>query len=131
MARLRGNKKRGQRYRTLGSVDFRGAVFKVLKITHPDLQISNRSMQVMNSLCNDILEQLSNEASSLVKKQHRKTMQCFDLQTAVKLIYPGELHKRAVSQGYRAVSRMNEHTAWVTEDKNRSLESDYFAVVID
>merc|ERR1712065_82843 len=62
-------------------------IYKVLKQVHPETGISNSAMEIMNSFINDILEKISSR----------------EIQTAVRLILPGELAKHAVSEGTKAV----------------------------
>lgn len=81
-------------------------IFKVLKQVHPEVGISSKAMSTMNSFVNDIFERIAGEASKLVKNQGKsKTMQSRDVQTAVRLILPGELAKHAVSEGTKAVTK--------------------------
>ncbi|ODN01627.1 Histone H2B 1/2 [Orchesella cincta] len=72
-------------------------IYKVLKQVHPDTGISSKAMSIMNSFVNDIFERLAGEASRLVKYGKSKTLSSRDIQTATRLLLPGELAKHAVS----------------------------------
>ena len=80
-------------------------IYKVLKQVHPDIGISSKSMSVMNSMSNDIFQKLAAEASKLARYDKRLSITSRDIQTAVRLILPGELAKHAVSEGTKAVAK--------------------------
>ena len=48
---------------------------------------------------------ISNEASRLVKYNKKSTISSREIQTAVRLLLPGELAKHAVSEGIKAVTK--------------------------
>lgn len=80
-------------------------IFKVLKQIHPDTGISKRSMSIMNSFINDIFEKIATEAGKLVRYNKRATLSSREIQTAVRLVLPGELARHAVSEGTKASSK--------------------------
>ncbi|QLG71879.1 hypothetical protein HG535_0F04840 [Zygotorulaspora mrakii] len=80
-------------------------IYKVLKQTHPDTGISQKSMSILNSFVNDIFERIATEASKLAAYNKKSTISAREIQTAVRLILPGELAKHAVSEGTRAVTK--------------------------
>ena len=80
-------------------------IFKVLKQVHPDTGISSKAMSIMNSFVNDIFERIAAEASRLAHYNKRSTITSREIQTAVRLLLPGELAKHAVSEGTKAVTK--------------------------
>merc|ERR1711915_294044 len=82
-------------------------ILKVLKQVHPDTRISKKAMSIMNSFTNDIFEKLAGEASRLVSYSKRKSFTSCDVQTATRLLLPGELAKHAVSEGTKAVAKFS------------------------
>ena len=80
-------------------------IFKVLKQVHPDTGISSKAMSIMNSFVNDIFERIASEASRLAHYNKRSTITSREIQTAVRLLLPGELAKHAVSEGTKAVTK--------------------------
>ncbi|XP_074354597.1 histone H2B.3 [Apium graveolens] len=80
-------------------------IFKVLKQVHPDIGISSKAMGIMNSFINDIFEKLAGEASKLARYNKKPTITSREIQTAVRLVLPGELAKHAVSEGTKAVTK--------------------------
>lgn len=80
-------------------------IFKVLKQVHPDIGISGKAMGIMNSFINDIFEKLAQESSRLARYNKKPTITSREIQTAVRLVLPGELAKHAVSEGTKAVTK--------------------------
>uniref|UniRef100_UPI00358F40B6 histone H2B, gonadal-like n=1 Tax=Myxine glutinosa TaxID=7769 RepID=UPI00358F40B6 len=82
-------------------------IYKVLKQVHPDTGVSSKSMSIMNSFVNDIFEfeRIASEASRLAHYNKRSTIASREIQTAVRLLLPGELAKHAVSEGTKAVTK--------------------------
>ncbi|KVI11990.1 Histone core [Cynara cardunculus var. scolymus] len=91
--------------RTKKSVEtYKIYIFKVLKQVHPDIGISSKAMGIMNSFINDIFEKLAQESSRLARYNKKPTITSREIQTAVRLVLPGELAKHAVSEGTKAIS---------------------------
>ena len=80
-------------------------IYKVLKQVHPDTGVSNKAMNIMNSFVNDIFEKIAIEAGKLARYNKRQTITSREIQTAVRLILPGELSRHAVSEGTKAVTK--------------------------
>eukprot|EP00106_Octopus_bimaculoides_P010764 XP_014778206.1 PREDICTED: histone H3.3-like [Octopus bimaculoides] len=59
----------------------------------------------MNSFVNDLFERIASEASRLAHYNKRSTISSREVQTAVRLLLPGELAKHAVSEGTKAVTK--------------------------
>ncbi|XP_048384638.1 late histone H2B.L4 isoform X2 [Stegostoma tigrinum] len=72
---------------------------------HPDTGISSKAMSIMNSFVNDVFERIATEASRLTQYNKRSTITSREVQTAVRLLLPGELAKHAVSEGTKAVTK--------------------------
>ena len=80
-------------------------IYKVLKQVHPDTGVSKKAMSIMNSFVNDIFERIAAEAAKLAKYNSKATISSREIQTAVRLLLPGELAKHAVSEGTKAVTK--------------------------
>ena len=80
-------------------------ISKVLKQVHPDTGLSKKAMSIMNSFINDIEGRISAEAGKLSHYNSKATVSSREIQTAVKLVLPGELAKHAVSEGTKAVTK--------------------------
>ena len=82
-------------------------IYKVLKQVHPDTGMSNKAMSIMNSFVNDVFERIASEAGRLARYNKKQTITSREIQTAVRLILPGELAKHAVSEGTKAVTKFS------------------------
>ena len=80
-------------------------IYKVLKQVHPDTGVSSKAMSIMNSFVNDLFERIAAEASRLAHYNKKSTIASKEIQTAVRLLLPGELAKHAVSEGTKAVTK--------------------------
>jgi histone H2B len=85
-------------------------IFKILRQVHPDTGISSKAMSIMNSFVNDIFERIAGEASKLTQFNKKHTITSREIQTAVRLLLPGELAKHAVSEGTKAVTKYTSTT---------------------
>merc|ERR1712202_117189 len=111
-----GKKKRRARRKESFSI----YVYKVLKQVHPDTGISSKAMSILNSFVNDIFERIATEASRLAKYNDKATISSREIQTAVRLLLPGELAKHAVSEGTKAVTKYTSSKLFVSSSYNSS-----------
>ena len=86
-------------------------IYKVLKQVHNDTGISKKSMAIMNSFINDIFERIALEASKLVRYNKKHTLSAREVQSAVKLLLPGELAKHAIIEVAKAVNKIASGSA--------------------
>ena len=82
-------------------------IYKVLKQVYPDIGMSKKAMSIVNSFVNDTFERIASEAGRLCKYNSKSTLDARAIQTAVRLVFPGELAKHAVSEGTKAVTKYN------------------------
>lgn len=102
---IKTQKKEGKKRRRCRKKSYSIYIYKVLKQIHPDTGISSKAMSVMNSFVTDIFERIAGEASRLAHYNKRSTITSREIQTAVRLLLPGELAKHAVSEGTKAVTK--------------------------
>ena len=86
-------------------------------------------MAILNSFVNDIFERIATEASSaysnivqglaapndfdateLASYSKKSTISSREIQTAVRLILPGELAKHAISEGTKSVTKVSNYS---------------------
>mmetsp|Transcript_17207 Transcript_17207/g.30174 ORF Transcript_17207/g.30174 Transcript_17207/m.30174 type:complete len:127 (+) Transcript_17207:62-442(+) len=101
-----GGKKR-KKVKTGAQRSYGSYILKVLKQVHPTLRISKQAMSVMESCVGDAFERISGEASRLCRRGKGSTMTTREVQAAVRLVFPGELSRHAVSEGCKAVMAFN------------------------
>uniref|UniRef100_UPI00398EEC4D histone H2B 1.2-like n=1 Tax=Pristiophorus japonicus TaxID=55135 RepID=UPI00398EEC4D len=80
-------------------------IYEVMKQVHPDTGIFSKAVGVMNSFVNDIFKRIAGDASRLAHYYKRQTISSREIQTAVRLLLPGELAKHAVSEGTKVVTK--------------------------
>ncbi|KAL7413740.1 histone-fold-containing protein [Mrakia frigida] len=95
--------------RKKGKESYKNYIHDVLKQVHPELRISNKAMGITNNFVYDLFERLAKEASVLAKKSSHSTIQTRDIQTAVRLICPGELGTHSISEGLKCIKKYNSH----------------------
>ena len=66
----------------------------------------------MNSFVKDIFERIAREAQKLTLHGKTKTLGSREIQTAVRLMLPGELAKHAVSEGTTAVTKVRTYVRY-------------------
>ncbi|KAL5582937.1 hypothetical protein UlMin_015379 [Ulmus minor] len=98
MKKVERGKKRG------GKEEYKRYVFMVLKQVHPGMGISSKAMTVVNNMMNDMFERLVGEAAKLTMYTGKMTLTSREIQSAVRLVLPGELGRHAVAEGAKAVA---------------------------
>merc|ERR1712232_1319854 len=106
MAR-KGAKKAQKPRRKARTDSYATYIYKVLKQVHPDTGISRKAMVIMDNFIRDVFERICGEASKLARYNKKSTISSREVQTAVRLLLPGELAKHAVSEGTKAVTKFN------------------------
>ena len=99
----KGDKKKRKTGR--GKESYAIYIKRVLKQVHPDIGVHPKAMSVLNSMTNDLFERIAAEASSLAQRNKKSTITSREIETAVKLLLPGDLVKHAVSEGSKAVTK--------------------------
>jgi histone H2B len=96
----------GKKKKSKKSVEsYKVYLYKVLKQVHPDTGVSSKAMSILNSMMNDMFDKVATEASRLSRYSKKPTITSREIQTAVRLVLPGELAKHAVSEGTKAVTK--------------------------
>ncbi|KAI6200327.1 Histone H2B type 1-A [Aphelenchoides besseyi] len=85
-------------------------IYRVLKQVHTDTGITTKAMAIMNSFVTDIFERLATESAMLNKHTKGSTISSRHIQSAIRLILPGELAKHAVSEGSKALAKYTAAT---------------------
>ena len=80
-------------------------IYKVLKQVHPEVGVSKKAMEVLNSFVSDVFERICDESSRLCKYSSRQTLGAREVQAATALVLPGELAKHAQSEGTKSVNK--------------------------
>lgn len=89
---------------------FKTYLYKVLKQVHPEKGFTGQGMTVMNDIMNDLLLRMCQELNTLsafdvATGRSKSTISSRHVQTVVRLMFPGELAKHAVSEGTKALTK--------------------------
>lgn len=103
----KGDERKVRRHRRRKDLRWSHYILQLLKRvhTHGDMGISGKGMRIMDSAVNDLFERLAGTTKHLLRVNKQKTLSSRDVQTAVRLILPGELAKHAMSEGTKAVAK--------------------------
>uniref|UniRef100_A0ACD5WVG1 Uncharacterized protein n=1 Tax=Avena sativa TaxID=4498 RepID=A0ACD5WVG1_AVESA len=96
----KGRRRRG----SAPEMGYKTFVYRVLKQVHPDLGASGKTMEILDMMMADMFERLAEEAARLAKHAGRATLTSREVQSAVRLVLPGELAVHAISEGTKAVT---------------------------
>ncbi|KAA6425204.1 MAG: histone H2B [Trebouxia sp. A1-2] len=99
---------KGSRRKKRSVETYKTYIYKVLKEVHPDVGISKQGMQVMQTFAVDMFDRIMVEASRLCRISNKATLSSREIQTAVRLLMPGELSKHAVTEGTKAVTKATQ-----------------------
>ncbi|KAF4693037.1 hypothetical protein FOZ60_012028 [Perkinsus olseni] len=120
-------RKPGEKRRRRHAETYNTYIFRVLKQVHPNTGISKKSMMIMNSFVNDTFERIVSEAAKLCKYSTKGTLSSREIQTAIRLVLPGELAKHAVSEGtkmirseqLKLVEKQAAFEAWLGQERKK------------
>ena len=87
---------------------YKSYINKVLKQVQPKTRISKKGMTIVNNFVCDTFERVASEAGKLCKMNKRSTLSSRDVQSAIRLVLPGELSKHAVSEGTKAMTKFSQ-----------------------
>ncbi|XP_047541291.1 late histone H2B.L4-like [Vanessa atalanta] len=80
-------------------------IFKLLRsVIKENFGISRHSMLIMNNFVNDMLEKIASEAGRLASHSKKTTLGSREIQSAIKLLIPGELAKHADIEAMKAIT---------------------------
>ena len=96
-----------KRRKKMDTSSFKTYIARVLRQVHPKVRISQKSMSILNSLVQDTFDKVASEGGRLCKLNKKHTLTSREIQTAIRLVFPGELAKHAVSEGTKAVTKFS------------------------
>jgi histone H2B len=99
---MEGDKKPRVAHKNYSS--FGGAITKMAHDKHAG--ISGKAMKALDGVTRDLTVKLTSEASKLAEMDHRVTVKPRDIETAAKLILPGDLGIHAAAQINPAVTKV-------------------------
>ena len=80
-------------------------IYRVLKQVTPELGLSKLAMQQCNQIVADLFERILDESRKLTLFNKKCTLSSKEIETAVKLLFNGELSKHAVHEGRQSIAK--------------------------
>jgi len=106
------NVKKTKKRRKKPVQDFSRFIHRVMLQIHGDeISISRNSMSIMNTFVIDMFERIAGECTNLLKINKKKVLTANVIQTAVRLVLPGEIASIAISEGVKALSKYERSKA--------------------
>lgn len=90
-----------------------GYIFKVMRQVHQKetgVKISKKSIAAIDGIILDLEHRLTQKSVELAKYAKKSTLSSKHMQTAVKVLLPGELANHAISEGTKAIARYTSNT---------------------
>lgn len=87
---------------------FQTYIYRVLKEVKPELGISKKAMAQLNQILAELFEKMMDESRRLTLFTKKQTLSSKDVETSIRLLYPGELGKLAVQYGRQSLQKFTE-----------------------
>lgn len=89
-------------------VKFDSYIYKLLKTVHPDRGLSGDGLSEVNNIVRILLKKIIEALNKLlITSRGQKTISSRDVQSAARLVLPGELSKNGIAEGTKAVTHFN------------------------
>ena len=99
----------GKKIRKSTAPAYASYLHKVLKhVAPPGVTISSKAMEVVNSLIEDVEARLSKKAFDLATFDKKSTLSAKHVQTATKIILPGQMSDHGIAEGSKAVTKYTQ-----------------------
>lgn len=104
------------RKRKRNTSSYKSYIFKILKkYNNENGRITKKAINIIDQFTHHIIKKLCIRSADLVKFNRRTTMKIRDVQSAVRMILPGELANHAVFHGIKAMKFYKESKDTVNE----------------
>ena len=87
---------------------FQTYIFRVLKQVKPEIGISKKAMSLVGNIIAVLFHKLMSEARELVHFAKRQTLSSKEIETSIKLHFPGELQKLAVQSSRASLAKFTQ-----------------------
>ncbi len=104
-------KKEGDKGKTHKPITLNIYITRVLKQVHPNTGITATALDQVNQIMFALLDRINKVARDLSTSDEKKTLGSREIQTAVRIVFPGEVGKHAVSEGTKALTKYNASLA--------------------
>lgn len=95
------NKRRSKTWQT----SFSTFIFKLIKMVHPDLGVSAKSMAVFNSFANALIDRMADVIGDALQHTGKKTITPKLVHYAINMMFSDELAKHAHSEASKSITK--------------------------
>ena len=95
----------------LDPTSFQTYIYRVLKEVKPELGISKKGIALINNIIAELFIKIMQDARNLMIFSKKQTLSSKEIETSVKLHFPGELQKLAVQTCRASVQKFADNTA--------------------
>lgn len=85
--------------------NYKIGIHKLLKMIHPDSQLSNATLLLINNMILRLAYRLIRASNKILNSVNKKLLSVADISAAVKIIYGDELAKQALIDGNKAITK--------------------------
>eukprot|EP01070_Trichotokara_eunicae_P011154 Trichotokara_eunicae@DN6820_c0_g1_i1.p1 len=85
-------------------------IYRLNKQIDPKMEVSKKTISILNSFVNDVFDRVATEAQSLLKHAKKDTLTAREIQAACRLVLPAELSQHAVAQSVDSLRKFEEKT---------------------
>ena len=90
---------------------FQTYIFRVLKEVKPELGISKKGIALINNIIAELFIKIMQDARNLMIFSKKQTLSSKEIETSIKLHFPGELQKLAVQTSRASMQKFAENNA--------------------
>ena len=90
-------------------INFETYIHKDLKTIHPDAYISKEATLQLNYILNQLGDRISEISDVLSERSNKSSIGSREIQSATRIVFPGELAKHAISEGTKAVIKYTSY----------------------
>lgn len=91
------------------SNSFQTYIFRVMKEIKPELGISKKGIELINNIVVELFEKIMKEARDLTIFTKKQTLSSKEIETAIKLHFPGELQKLAIQTCRHSLQKYSQN----------------------
>ncbi len=103
------SKKRRKAKKTLDAVTFKIYCGKILKQVHPEIGISGTALEITSNIAKMTICKIMDVANQFIQRSSLQTLGEKVVESAVRIVFPGELSKHAISELRKALEKYKSY----------------------
>lgn len=85
-------------------------LYLLVKQQHPDKSVNKKTIKILNSMVDELLDRIMKEAASMARRNKRTILSKRELSAACRLVLPIELAKNAIAYANHALENVSPKT---------------------